>query len=69
MPPGVTLSAASKTQLKANESEAKFILKASKDALPVNNLPIAVMARLYVTYNISTNYASTPISLTVRSRK
>ena len=69
LPPGVTLSADSKTQLKANESEAKFILKASKDALPVNNLPIAVMARLYVTYNISTNYASTPISLTVRSKK
>ena len=69
LPPGVTLSADSKTQLKANETEAKFIIKASKDALPVNKLPIAVMARLYVTYNISTNYASTPISLTVKSKK
>jgi len=69
LPPGVTLSADSKTQLKANETEAKFILEASADALPVSNLPIAVMARLYVTYNISTNYASTPISLTVRSKK
>lgn len=69
LPPGVTLSADSKTQLKKNETEARFILEASKDALPVRNLPIAVMARLYVTYNISTNYASTPISLTVKSKK
>ncbi len=69
LPPGVTLSADSKTQLKANETEARFILKADKDALLVSNLSIAVMARLYVTYNISTNYASTPISLTVRSKK
>jgi hypothetical protein len=65
LPPGVKLSTQSRTQLKANESESTIILEAAKDALPVKNLPIAVMARVYVTYNISTNYASTPISLTV----
>ena len=65
LPPGVTLSSQSRTQLEGNESESTIILEASKDALPVKNLPIAVMARVYVTYNISTNYASTPISLSV----
>jgi hypothetical protein len=44
-----------------------MILEASKDALPVQNLPIAVMTRMYVTYNISTNFASTPLSLTVKA--
>lgn len=48
-----------------DETEAKIILEASKDALAVEKLPIAVMARVYATYNISTNYASTPISLSV----
>ena len=65
LPPGVTLSTESRTQLKGDESESKIILVAAADALAVENLPIAVMARVYATYNISTNYASTPISLTV----
>ena len=65
LPPGVTLSTESRTQLKGDESEAKIVLAAANDALPVENLPIAVMARVFVTYNISTNYASTPLSLTV----
>lgn len=69
LPPGVKLSSDSRTQLKGNESEATIILEAGKDALPVESLPIAVMARVYVTYNISTNYASTPISLTVKRSK
>lgn len=69
LPPGVTISAKSRTQLKGNESQATIILEASKDALPVQNLPIAVMTRVYVTYNISTNYASTPIALTVKPAK
>ncbi|MCA9073522.1 MAG: PPC domain-containing protein [Planctomycetaceae bacterium] len=67
LPPGVTLSKDSRTQLKGDETEATIILEAAKDALPVKDLTIAVMARVYVTYNISTNYASTPISLTVGS--
>jgi hypothetical protein len=66
LPPGVTLSTKSRTQLKGDESETTMILEATKDALPVQNLPIAVMTRMYVTYNISTNFASTPISLTVK---
>lgn len=66
LPPGVTMSTDSRTQLKGTESETTIILEAAKDALPVQNLPIAVMVRMYVTYNISTNYASTPISLSVQ---
>ena len=69
LPPGVTLSTKSRTQLKGDESETTMILEATKDALPVQNLPIAVMTRMYVTYNISTNFASTPISLSVKPSK
>lgn len=65
LPPGVTLSKDSRTQLKGDQTEGTIILEAAKDALPVKDLTIAVMARVYVTYNISTNYASTPVSLTV----
>ena len=69
LPPGVSLSSDSRTQLKADESEATIILEATKDAMPIQNLSIAVMVRVYVTYNISTNYASTPISLSVQPGK
>lgn len=67
LPPGVKLSSDSRLQLTGTESEAKIILEAEANALTVQNLPIAVMARVFVTYNISTNYASTPISLTVQT--
>lgn len=66
LPPGVSVSSESRTQLKGDESEATIVLQADSDAMAVENLPIAVMARVYVTYNISTNYASTPISLSVK---
>ena len=69
LPPGVSVSKKSRTQLKGEESEATIVLEAAADALPVKDLTIAVMARVYVTYNISTNYASTPVSLTVQSAK
>ncbi len=69
LPPGVTLSSGSRTQLNGTESEAKMILEVSKTAKPVKNLPIAIMARVYVSYNISTNYASTPITLSVNPAK
>jgi hypothetical protein len=65
LPPGVTLSSDSRTQLKGDQTESVIVIEASKDAMHVSKLPIAVMARVYVSYNISTNYASTPISLTV----
>jgi hypothetical protein len=69
LPPGVKLSPDSRMQLKGDESESTIILEADRDALPVNDLPIAVMVRVYVTYNISTNYASTPVLFTVKPAK
>ncbi len=65
LPPGVSLSNQSRTQLKGDETEATIVLEATPEALPVRDLNIAVMARVFVTYNISTNYASSPVSLTV----
>ena len=69
LPPGVSVTSDCRTQLKGDESETTIILQATKDAKPVTDLPIAVMVRMYVTYNISTNFASTPISLSVNSAK
>ena len=65
LPPGVTLAADSRTQLSGEETEATLVLQASEQALPVKDLAIAVMARVFITYNISTNYASNPIGLSV----
>ena len=65
LPPGVTMSPASTTKLTGSELEATVILEASPDALCVDRLPIAVLARVPITYSIMTNYASNPVLLTV----
>ncbi len=66
LPPGVKISSKSKTRLTGNTLTGKLILEADKKkALPVKRLTIAAMARVSITFSITTNYASNPIWLTV----
>lgn len=65
LPPGVSLGKGSATRLAGNTLEGKLILEASKDALAVERLPIAVMAGCSVSFSIDTKYASNPVYLTV----
>lgn len=65
LPPGVTVGKASKLRLAGKVLEGKVILEASDKALAVEKLPIAVLARVSITFSITTNYASNPIYLTI----
>ena len=65
LPPGVKMSSASKARLAGNAVEGKIILEATPKALPVQRLPISVLARVSITFSITTNYASNPIYLTI----
>jgi len=65
LPPGVTVGKASKLRLAGKVLEGTVILEASDNALAVEKLPIAVLARVSITFSITTNYASNPIYLTV----
>ncbi len=65
LPPGVTMSGDSKTKLVGSDLEATIVLEASPQALTVDRLPIAVLARVPITYSIMTNYASNPIQLSI----
>jgi hypothetical protein len=65
LPPGVTVDKKSQLRLAGKATEATIILQASKTALPVQRLPIAVLARVSITFSITTNYASNPIYLTI----
>ena len=65
LPPGVTMSAASDQKLTGKDLEATIILEASRNALLVDQLPVAALARVPITYSIMTNYASNPVDLTV----
>ncbi len=65
LPPGVKLAKGSTTRLAGKTLEGKIVLEAANNALPVERLPIAVMARVPITFSITTNYASNPIYLTV----
>lgn len=65
LPPGVTVGKASKLRLAGKVLEGTVILEASDKALAVEKLPVAVLARVSITFSITTNYASNPIYLTV----
>jgi hypothetical protein len=65
LPPGVTVEKASKLRLAGKVLEGTVILEASDKALTVEKLPLAVLARVSITFSITTNYASNPVYLTV----
>ena len=67
LPPGVQMESESDVKLVGDQLEGRIVLKASAKALPVAELPIALMARVPITYSIFTHYASNPIRLTVLS--
>lgn len=65
LPPGVKMSSKSKARLTGDTLSGKIILEATEKATPVERLPIAVVARVSITFSITTNYASDPVLLTV----
>ena len=69
LPTGVTVSKASKTRLAGDVLEGKIVLEASDKAIPVERLPIAALARVSITFSITTNYASSPVYLTIPTKK
>ena len=65
LPPGVSMSKSSKVRLTGDMAEGTIVLEASPEALPIERLPFAALARVPVTYSIMANYASSPIFLTI----
>jgi hypothetical protein len=65
LPPGVTLGKSSVTRLSGKTLEGKMSLEATSAALPVERLPVAVMAGVSVSFSIDTKYASNPLFLTI----
>ena len=68
LPPGVSMSAASKARLTEKMVEGTIILEAATGdnaPKPITRFPIAVMGRISMSFSISTNYASNPIYLTI----
>lgn len=69
LPPGVTVSKKSKTRLAGKTLEGTLIIEASDKAAPVKRFPFAAMARVGITFSITTNYASNVLYLTVTDSK
>ena len=66
LPPGVTVGKASKLRLSGDVLEGTVVLEASDKAIAVERLPIAALARVSITFSITTNYATNPVYLTVQ---
>ena len=69
LPPGVSLDASSQTKLTGDTLQGTIVLKAAPNAASVKRHPLAVLARVPITYSIMTNYASNPVLLTVAPPK
>ncbi len=65
LPPGVSMTGASKTRLTGKTLEGKIVLEASPNAQAVQRLPIAVVAGISISFSINTLYASNPLYLTI----
>ncbi len=65
LPPGVTVAKSSTGRLAGDTLEGKIVLEATDKALLVDRMPIAALARVPITFSITTNYASNPVYLTV----
>jgi len=65
LPPGVSVRGEATQKLTGDTLEATFTLGAAATAKPVSRWPIAVVARVPITYTIMTSYASNPVFLTV----
>ncbi len=68
LPPGVTVGKASQLRLTGDKLAGKVILEASEAAVPVERLPISVLARVSITFSITTNYGSNPVFLTIPAK-
>lgn len=68
LPPGVTVAKSSTGRLSGDTLEGKIILEATDKAVLVDRLPIAALARVPITFSITTNYASNPVYLTVTEK-
>lgn len=66
LPPGVTIDeGASKTLLGDNETKGYITLRASGDAKPIQEVPIAVIGTVSINFVMKVWYASVPIMVTV----
>jgi hypothetical protein len=68
LPPGITVGKASQLRLAGGNLKGKVVLEASNSAVPVERLPISVLARVSITFSITTNYGSNPIYLTIPAK-
>jgi len=66
LPPGVSLDGKqSKTLLTGKESDGYITLSVAKDAAPVENQPIVVMANVSINFVMKATYSSPPILVTI----
>jgi hypothetical protein len=66
LPPGVTIDEAKSKTLLGTGSAGHVVLKAAPDAVPVENVPVSVLANVSVNFVVKIAYSSEPILLTVR---
>jgi hypothetical protein len=66
LPPGVTIVAGKSKTLLGATSKGHFTLKADAKAVPVENVPICVLANVSINFVVKVPYSSPPILVTVK---
>jgi hypothetical protein len=65
LPTGVTVVPGKSKTLLNNGSQGHIVLKAAPNAVPVENVPICVLAHVSVNFVVKVSYASEPILITI----
>src|SRR5581483_11535233 len=66
LPPGVTVVAGKSKTLLGTTSKGHIVLKAAPNAVPVEDVPISVVANVSINFVVKVAYSSAPILVSVR---
>src|SRR6202035_3947833 len=65
LPPGVTIVPGKSKTLLGKTRKGHFVLKAAANALPIENVPICVLAHVSINFVVKVSYASPVIRVSV----
>jgi hypothetical protein len=67
LPPGVTVDESKSKTLLGTGNHGHIVLKAAANAVPIDNVPISVLAHVSINFVVKLSYSSPPVILSVKN--
>jgi hypothetical protein len=66
LPPGVTIDEAKSKTLLGGASAGRIVLKAAPNAVPIEDVPVSVLAHVSINFVVKVSYSSPVVRLRVK---